>query len=119
MNHRVYYYDKDGKLINESLTDYTKKNVKNEYLTLNDFLRKWNNADKKDVILKELESQGILLDELQDEVGKDLDPFDLICHVAFDMPPLTRRERANNVKKRNYFTKYSDCLLYTSPSPRD
>lgn len=108
MNHRVYYYDKDGKLINESLTDYTKKNVKNEYLTLNDFLRKWNNADKKDVILKELESQGILLDELQDEVGKDLDPFDLICHVAFDMPPLTRRERANNVKKRNYFTKYSD-----------
>ena len=108
LNHRVYYYDKDGKLINESLTDYTKKNVKNEYRTLDEFLRKWNNADKKDAILKELESQGILLDELQDEVGKDLDPFDLICHVAFDMPPLTRRERANNVKKRNYFAKYSD-----------
>jgi len=108
LNHRVYYYDKDGKLINESLSDYTKKNVKNEYRTLDDFLRKWNNADKKDAILKELESQGILLDELQDEVGKDLDPFDLICHVAFDMPPLTRRERANNVKKRNYFAKYSD-----------
>ena len=108
LNHRVYYYDKDGKLINESLIDYTKKNVKNEYRTLDDFLRKWNNADKKDVVLKELESQGILLDELQDEVGKDLDPFDLICHVAFDMPPLTRRERANNVKKRNYFAKYSD-----------
>ncbi|KGK81786.1 restriction endonuclease [Desulfosporosinus sp. HMP52] len=108
LNHRVYYYDKDGKLINESLTDYTKKNVKNEYRTLNDFLRKWNNADKKDAILKELESQGILLDELQEEVGKELDPFDLICHVAFDMPPLTRRERANNVKKRNYFAKYSD-----------
>lgn len=108
LNHRVYYYDKDGKLINESLSDYTKKNVKNEYRTLDDFLRKWNNADKKDVILKELGSQGILLDELQDEVGKDLDPFDLICHVAFDMPPLTRHERANNVKKRNYFAKYSD-----------
>lgn len=108
LNHRVYYYDKDGKLINESLIDYTKKNVKNEYRTLDDFLRKWNNADKKDAILKELESQGILLDELQDEVGKDLDPFDLICHVAFDMPPLTRLERANNVKKRNYFAKYSD-----------
>ncbi|WKK99851.1 type I restriction-modification enzyme R subunit C-terminal domain-containing protein [Paenibacillus amylolyticus] len=108
MNHRVYYYDKDGKLINESLIDYTKKNVKNEYHSLNDFLQKWNNADKKDAILKELESQGILLDELQDEVGKDLDPFDLICHVAFDMPPLTRQERANNVKKRNYFAKYSE-----------
>lgn len=108
MNHRVYYYDKDGKLINESLIDYTKKNVKNEYHSLNDFLQKWNNADKKEAILKELESQGILLDELQDEVGKDLDPFDLICHVAFDMPPLTRQERANNVKKRNYFAKYSE-----------
>lgn len=108
LNDRVYYYDKDGKLINESLSDYTKKNVKNEYRTLDDFLRKWNNADKKDAVLRELESQGILLDELQDEVGKDLDPFDLICHVAFDMPPLTRRERANNVKKRNYFAKYSD-----------
>jgi type I restriction enzyme R subunit len=108
LNHRVYYYDKDGKLINESLIDYTKKNVKNEYHSLNDFLQRWNNADKKDAILKELESQGILLDELLDEVGKDLDPFDLICHVAFDMPPLTRQERANNVKKRNYFAKYSE-----------
>lgn len=108
LNQRVYYYDKDGKLINESLIDYTKKNVKNEYRTLDNFLRKWNNADKKDAILKELESQGILLDELMDEIGKDLDPFDLICHVAFDMPPLTRLERANNVKKRNYFAKYSD-----------
>ncbi|MGF7050700.1 type I restriction enzyme R subunit [Paenibacillus sp. DS2015] len=108
LNHRVYYYDKDGKLINESLIDYTKKNVMNEYHSLNDFLQKWNNADKKNAILKELESHGILLDELQDEVGKDLDPFDLICHVAFDMPPLTRQERANNVKKRNYFAKYSE-----------
>jgi type I restriction enzyme R subunit len=108
LNHRVYYYDKDGKLINESLIDYTKKNVKNEYHSLDAFLQKWNNADKKDAILKELESQGILLDELQDEVGKDIDPFDLICHVAFDMPPLTRQERANNVKKRNYFAKYSE-----------
>jgi len=108
LNHRVYYYDKDGKLINESLIDYTKKNVINEYQSLDDFLQKWNAADKKEAILKELESQGILLDELQDEVGKDLDPFDLICHVAFDMPPLTRQERANNVKKRNYFAKYSE-----------
>ncbi|MGQ7886807.1 EcoAI/FtnUII family type I restriction enzme subunit R [Paenibacillus sp. WC2504] len=108
LNQRVYYYDKDGKLITESLIDYTKKNVKHEYQSLNDFLTKWNDAEKKDAVLKELEAQGILLDELQEEVGKDLDPFDLICHVAFDQPPLTRRERAENVKKRNYFAKYSD-----------
>ncbi|REE67024.1 type I restriction enzyme R subunit [Paenibacillus taihuensis] len=108
LNHRVYYYDKDGKLITESLIDYTKKNVKNQYQSMNDFLTRWNDADKKNAVLKELEEQGILLDELQDEVGKDLDPFDLICHVAFDMPPLTRRERAENVKKRNYFAKYSE-----------
>ncbi len=108
LNKRVYYYDKDGKLITESLIDYTKKNVKNEYQSLNDFLTKWNDADKKNAVLKELEAQGILLDELQDEVGKEIDPFDLICHVAFDQPPLTRRERAENVKKRNYFAKYSD-----------
>ncbi|MFC3803822.1 EcoAI/FtnUII family type I restriction enzme subunit R [Cohnella sp. GCM10012308] len=108
LNHRVYYYDKDGKLITESLIDYTKKNVKDEYKSLNDFLQKWNSADKKEVIIKELEDQGVLLDELKDEVGKDLDPFDLICHVAFDQPPLTRRERAENVKKRNYFAKYSE-----------
>ncbi len=63
---------------------------------------------KKEAVLQELEAQGILLDELKDEVGQDLDPFDLICHVAFDQPPLTRRERADNVKKRNYFAKYSD-----------
>ncbi|WP_035121767.1 EcoAI/FtnUII family type I restriction enzme subunit R [Cohnella panacarvi] len=108
LNHRVYYYDKDGKLITESLIDYTKKNVKNEYQSLNDFLVKWNDAEKKNAVLKELEAQGILLDELQEEVGKDFDPFDLICHVAFDQPPLTRRERAENVKKRNYFAKYSE-----------
>ncbi|MEK4433795.1 EcoAI/FtnUII family type I restriction enzme subunit R [Paenibacillus sp. FSL K6-2862] len=108
LNHRVYYYDKDGKLITESLIDYTKKNVKNEYKSLDDFLQKWNAADKKEAVIHELEAQGILLDELKDEVGKELDPFDLICHVAFDKPPLTRRERAENVKRRNYFAKYSD-----------
>lgn len=108
LNHRVYYYDKDGKLITESLIDYTKKNVMNEYKSLDDFLQKWNAADKKEAVIHELEAQGILLDELKDEVGQDLDPFDLICHVAFDQPPLTRRERAENVKKRNYFAKYSD-----------
>lgn len=106
IHERVYYYDKDGKLITESLISYTRKNIKNEFKTLDEFLRKWNEAERKEAIIKELEERGVLFEELKEEVGKDLDPFDLICHVAFDMPPLTRKERANNVKKRNYFTKY-------------
>jgi len=108
LNERVYYYDKDGKLITETLVDYTKKNVQKEFKSLDDFLNRWKEADQKKAIVAELEKNGILFDELKDEVGKDLDPFDLICHVAFDKTPLTRKERANNVKKRNYFTKYED-----------
>lgn len=106
INQRVLFYDKDGKLITESLQDYTKKTLTEEYKTLNKFLKDWNSADKKSVILQKLEEEGILLDELQREVGRDYDPFDLICHVAFDKKPLTRKERAKNVKKKNYFTKY-------------
>lgn len=105
---RVQYYGNDGKLITESLRDYTRKAVLKEYSTLNVFLQKWTSAEQKLAILAELQEHGILLDELADEVGKDLDPFDLICHVAFDQPPLTRKDRANNVKKRNYFRKYSE-----------
>lgn len=108
INERVQYLDANGKLITESLVDYTKKNIRKEYATLDDFLQNWNSADKKTAIIKELEAKGIFFDELQEEVSKDLDPFDLICHIAFDMPPLTRKERANNVKKRNYFGKYND-----------
>lgn len=108
VNQRVYYYDKDGKLITESLVSYTKKNIKNEFKTMDDFLKRWKQEERKEAIIKELEGMGILLDELKDEVGQDLDPFDLICHVAFDMKPLTRKERVNNVKKRNYFTKYGE-----------
>ena len=108
IHERVYYYDKDGKLITETLRAYTRKNIRNEYKTLDEFLTKWKEADRKEAIIKELEERGVLFEELKDEVGRDLDPFDLICHVAFDMPPLTRQERANNVKKRNYFTKYSE-----------
>lgn len=108
INERVQYLDANGKLITGSLVDYTKKNIRKEYATLDEFLQKWNSADKKTAIIKELEEKGIFFDELQEEVSKDLDPFDLICHIAFDMPPLTRKERANNVKKRNYFGKYND-----------
>lgn len=102
----------DGKLITESLTDYTKKNLKEQFSTLDDFIKKWSEADKKSAIIEELAEQGILLDELREEVkqktGKDLSVFDLICHVTFDMPPLSRKARAEKVKKRNYFGKYSE-----------
>lgn len=109
---RVQYYGNDGKLITESLVDYTKKNLNKEYASINDFIKKWSESDKKSAIIEELSEHGIMFEELSDEVkaktGKDLSIFDLICHVAFDMPPLTKQERANNVKKRNYFGKYSD-----------
>ena len=105
---RVQYYGADGRLITESLTDYTRKKVHAEYATLDDFLQKWSSADQKEAILAELEEQGVLFAELAEQVGKDFDPFDLVCHVAFDQPPLTRRERAESVKKRDYFAKYGD-----------
>jgi len=68
------------------------------YATLEDFLNAWNNAERKQAILDELAVQGILFEELQEQIGQEFDPFDLLCHVAFDQPPLTRRERVNNVK---------------------
>jgi|NGEPerStandDraft_6_1074524.scaffolds.fasta_scaffold03602_5 type I restriction enzyme R subunit len=105
---RVQYYDKDGKLITESLKDYTRKTVQGEFATLDDFLKKWNESDRKQVILDELLEQGILLEALAESAGNDLSPFDLICHIAFDQPPLTRQERVSNVKKRDVFTKYGD-----------
>lgn len=108
IHQRVYYYDKDGKLITETLVDYTKRSIRNQYKTLDEFLKMWKSAERKEAIIAELEQQGVLFDELEDEVNKELDPFDLICHVAFDMPALTRQERADNVKKRNYFTKYGE-----------
>jgi type I restriction enzyme R subunit len=106
LNERVQYLGNDGKIITESLIDYTKKNVLTKYATLDSFLQSWNNAEKKKAIVDELEQQGIFFDALKEEIGKDFDPFDLICHVAFEAKPLTRKERANNVIKRNYFSKY-------------
>ena len=75
---------------------------------MDDFLQKWNQAEKKQAVIDELQEQGVFFDDLKDEVGKDLDEFDMILHLAFDMKPLTKQERINNVKKRNYFTKYSE-----------
>ncbi len=108
INERVQYLDANGKIITESLKDYTRKNVLKQFQSLDDFLNKWNNAEKKEAIIKELEEQGIFFDALKEEVGKDFDPFDLICHIAFEAKPLTRKERANQVKKRNYFAKYGE-----------
>ena len=105
---RVQYYGADGKLITESLKDYTKKTLEKEYRTLNDFLKKWSSHDKKTAVIKQLEEMGVLFGALEEEAGKDLDPFDLICHVAYGKPALTRRERAEKVKKRNYFEKYGE-----------
>ena len=109
ISERVQYYDKDGKLITESLKDYSKKNILNEFATLDNFLNRWNNEDKKDAIIEELKEQGVLLDALREDIGNpDIDDFDLICHIAFDKKPLTKKERAINVKKRGYLYKYSD-----------
>lgn len=108
VNERVQYYGADGRLITESLKDYTRRHVRAQYASLDDFLIRWNDAERKQAILAELEEHGLLLDALHEEVGKDYDPFDLICHVAFDQPPLTRRERAENVRKRDYFTRHGE-----------
>jgi type I restriction enzyme R subunit len=105
---RVQYLDANGKLITESLKDYSRKTLLQTYTSLDDFLTAWNDAEKKQAILEELATQGVFLDELAEQVGRDYDAFDLICHVAFDQPPLTRKERAENVKKRNVFAKYGD-----------
>ncbi len=103
---RVQYFDAEGKLITESLKDYTRKTLSREFASLQEFLVRWNSAEKKQVILEELSREGVFFDALSEEISREYDPFDLICHIAWDQPPLTRRERAEQVKKRNYFTKY-------------
>ena len=109
LSERVQYLDKDGKLITESLMDYTKKNILQQYSRLDEFLNKWTKAEKKQVIIEELQDGGVLLDAVREELGNtELDDFDLICHIAYDKKPLTKRERAENVKKRHYLYKYSD-----------
>ncbi|MBM1222702.1 DEAD/DEAH box helicase family protein [Ponticoccus sp. SC2-23] len=105
---RIEYLGPDGNLITESYKDFAKKQVRSEFASLDDFIRTWNDADKKQAIIEELEEHGVLLENLAAEVGKDVGDFDLLCHIAFEQPPLTRKERANNVKKRDYFTKYGE-----------
>ena len=99
LNERIQYMDGNGKLITGSLKDYTKQKVREQYQSLDDFLNKWTQADKKQAIIEELTEQGIVFENLKDDINKEMDIFDLICHAAFDQPPLTRAERVNNVKK--------------------
>jgi type I restriction enzyme, R subunit len=105
---RVQYLDAQGRLITESLRDYSKKTILSEYSSLDHFLNAWKDAEKKQAILEELAIKGVFLDELADQVGRDFDAFDLVCHIAFDQKPLTRKERADKVKKRNVFAKYGE-----------
>ena len=100
--------DANGDLITESLRDYTRKQVTAEFSNLDDFLQNWTAAEKKSVLIEQLEDQGIFFDALAELVGRDYDAFDLVCHVAYGQKPLTRAERANNVKKRDVFTKYGE-----------
>jgi len=103
---RVEYLDESGKLVTESLRDCSRNTIRRHFTSLDAFLRRWREAERKGSVIAELAEERLLLTPLQEEVGKDMDPFDLICHIAFDQPPLSRRERANNVIKRDVFTKY-------------
>jgi type I restriction enzyme R subunit len=105
---RVQYMGDDGKIITESLRDYTRKSIRTTYASLDSFLSSWKQADKKRAIVDELERHGVLFAALNEEIGSAYDPFDLICHVAYEQKPLTRKERAEQVKKRDYFTRYGD-----------
>ena len=108
LNERIQYMDSNGKLMTGSLKDYTRKKVRERYHSLNDFLSEWHSADKKQAVIDELTEQGIVLENLIEAIGKEMDIFDMICHTAFDQPPLTRSERARQVKKRDVFTQYGE-----------
>lgn len=105
----VRYYDGAGRIMHENLTDYTRRNILQNFADIEAFLIRWNAADNKEALLNELRAHGILTDALKDETGdnfKQLDDFDLICHLAFGAKPLTRAERANNVQKRDIYARY-------------
>jgi type I restriction enzyme R subunit len=107
IHREVKYIDpKTGKLITESLCDFTKKAITSEYASIDDFLTKWKESERKDILINELLDRGVAFDELRTEVGKDLDVFDLILHVAYGKKPLTRSERVRNARSDDYFVKF-------------
>jgi type I restriction enzyme R subunit len=108
LNERKEFLDPSGKLITTTLREFTRQGILDRYRDLQTFLQEWNSAEKKKAVVEELEKQGIIAENLQEETKQDLDIFDLICHIAYDQPALTRKERAENVRKRNFFTKYGD-----------
>ena len=108
LSERKQYLGVNGQLITTSVKEYCKNGIVQSYRSLDHFLQTWNNADKKKAIIEELEAQGIIFEELKEEIKSDLDVFDLICHIAWDAPALTRKERVENVRKRNYWAKYGD-----------
>jgi type I restriction enzyme, R subunit len=106
---RVQYMGRDGKLISESLREFSRKTIREQYASLDSFLKTWSEADRKLAIVKELAEHGVFFEELAREVGKEMSAFDLVCHIAFDQPALTRRERAKKVRKTTYFEKFGDA----------
>jgi type I restriction enzyme, R subunit len=106
LHERELHFNREGKLITTKLTDFTKSQIEKKFASLTAFLSHWHEVERKEFIIQELKEQGVMLEELQDSVDRELDIFDLICHVAYNQKPLTRRERANNVKKRNIFARY-------------
>lgn len=105
---RIQYYDAEGKLITESLKDFSKRNILERYASLNEFINIWTSAEKKQAIVRELEDRGVLLEALKEESRDDIDDFDLILHIAYDQKPLTKRERVERVRKKGYLYKYSE-----------
>jgi type I restriction enzyme R subunit len=103
---RTYFRDAAGNLVAESVKDFTRKQVLQEFALMDEFINQWSSAEKKCAIIHQLEEKGLPLAELEQAVGRDYDPFDLILHVAYDQPPLTRKERADRVRKKNYFARY-------------
>jgi type I restriction enzyme R subunit len=108
LNERIEYLGSDGRLVTESYRDFARKQAESEYESLDAFVRHWNASERKQAIIEAMEERGVVLDHLAEEVGRDFGDFDLLVHVAYGAPPLTRRERASKVRKRNYFAKYGD-----------
>ncbi|MBK9230548.1 MAG: DEAD/DEAH box helicase family protein [Anaerolineae bacterium] len=110
---RVQYLDRNGELRTASFREFSRENLRRQYASLDDFLTRWNAATRKDALLAELLEQGFLLDKLREAANADLDPFDLICHVAFDRPPLTRGERARSARRSALFDEYGGMARRT------